>query len=35
VVYVESVTGVPEPGTLAILSLGLVGIGLFARRRTR
>jgi PEP-CTERM putative exosortase interaction domain len=33
-VYVESVTRVPEPGTLALLGLGLLGIG-FARPRRR
>lgn len=33
VVYVESVTGVPEPGTLALLSGAFLGIGAFARRR--
>jgi hypothetical protein len=34
VVYVESVTNVPEPGTLALFSLGLLGVG-FARRQLR
>jgi hypothetical protein len=33
VVYVESVTGVPEPGTLALLAGGLLGLGTTARRR--
>jgi len=33
VVYVESVGGVPEPGTLALLAGGLFGLGTAARRR--
>lgn len=32
-VYVESVTAVPEPGTLALFGLGLMGIGLTRRRK--
>lgn len=33
VVYVESVTGVPEPGTLALVGLSLAGVAAVARRR--
>jgi hypothetical protein len=34
VVYVESVTGVPEPGTLALFAAAFLGLAVVARRRT-
>lgn len=35
VVYVESVTGVAEPGTLSLLAAALLSFGLLVRRRAR
>ena len=33
VIYVESVTAVPEPGTLALFAFGLLGLGSLRRRK--
>jgi hypothetical protein len=35
IVYVESITGVPEPGVLAVLAAGLLGLGFTMRRRVK
>ncbi len=35
VILVESVNTIPEPGTLAVLGLGLLGLGMLRRRSTK